>query len=539
MMTPSGDKGLGMGDNDDPFQESEPVQPIQPPLPPPPSQEKEQHEQSSYNFQQKAVPSTTAAPSSESSSHPTSLQPPPSLQQRGNDNYESEYGLTPLASFVVESAHIGSGMVRPITFFPIVTTIKTADAPAFTAPDVPLGPHQQGLNVGIGRNKWMSSTPAQMERRYSELVEFRTLLVYQFPTLIVPPLPPKSKIEDIGTYFTKENILVAQQRVISRFLRELAIMPELLHFSSFTPNFFQLPRESFEDWMPSLRSALEDFRKSCTSIDAYSKRKGGLLGSDRVNTITEGSTKAVRKIVKLFNSWVGGEKEKAPEPKPAAPAYIPRTSSNTGEPIDSTKYVTYWNDVTQFLTSYRSALTESMQPYFSHMKHAMETISAIKDVSAALEKYAEVLGTSSVNSDLASATRQAHELTTANATALESQQARNKREVYERLLFEVSYIDAALDAVDHALSLWLHRNEIVGLTDNGPLSIYARDVSDKLRRFYENRFLRNFRHRMVNIFHRTTDSERHYAQLAETSMLNTAFAKTIQNPQYLVYSTEP
>ncbi|RNF10090.1 hypothetical protein TraAM80_01839 [Trypanosoma rangeli] len=445
---------------------------------------------------------------------------------------------TPLVRFVVGAAVLGTGFVRPITFFPIMTTIKSTDSSKHAVPDVPKGPHEAQLEHGIQRCQWAASSSAQVDRRYSELVEFRTLLAYQFPTMIVPPLPPKSKLENFGTFLTNESILLTQQRTLVRFLRELAVNPELVYFSAHTPHFFQLPRESFEDWISIMRSALAGFRQCNASIDAHSSRKGGLLGSESVAAFTGESTKVVRKLVGMLHSWMGGGGESPPAQQPKQQQQGRKLAGNKAacaEVLNTMEDVNYWTCEMRFLGDYREALLGAARPYLAVMEQSVETVTATKEVAAALEKYASVLGVSSANKDLAQVTLEAGRFFDVAATAMDRFQAKRKSGVYERLLFEVSYLDAAMDTIDHVLCLWRYCDELVGAQASAAFVTYTRSVSIKLRKFYQQRFLRNFKCRMQNVLQRMVEAEHHYVEEVEASMKDTAFAGTIKNPKYAEY----
>ncbi|EAN92538.1 hypothetical protein, conserved [Trypanosoma cruzi] len=447
---------------------------------------------------------------------------------------------TPLARFVVEAAVLGTGLVRPITFFPIMMTIRSTSSSKYTVPDVPRGPHEKHMDTGIQRGQWAVSSSAQVDRRYSELVEFRTLLAYQFPTMIVPPLPPKSKLENFGTFLTNGNILLTQQRTLVRFLREVAMSPELMYFSMYTPNFFQLPRESFEDWIGIMRAALAEFRRCNSSIDAHSMRKGGLLGSESVAAFTGGSTTVVRKLVGMLHSWMGsgGESPKAPPKQQQSQRQSVSAVVGAGV-LNATEDLNYWTGQMRFLEEYREALLGAARPYLTVMEQSLEIVVATKEVAEALEKYADALGTSSVNKELARVTLEASRFIGEGAIAMDRHQAKKKNEVYERLLFEVSYIDAAMDAIDHVICLWRHRNEVAGEQVGAEFTIYTSEVSNKLRNFYKNRFLRNFKLRMQSMLHRMTDAECRFAEEVEESMKGTTFARRIQNPKYSEYVHGP
>ncbi|RNF26940.1 uncharacterized protein Tco025E_00806 [Trypanosoma conorhini] len=452
----------------------------------------------------------------------------------------------PLARFVVEAAVLGTGLVRPITFFPILTTIKSTDSSRYAVPDVPKGPHEAQLEQGIQRSQWAASSSAQVDRRYSELVEFRALLAYQFPTMIVPPLPPKSKLENFGTFLTNGNILLTQQRTLVRFLREVAMTPELMYFSVYTPHFFQLPRESFEDWVGIMRAVLAEFRRCNASIDAHSSRKGGLLGSDSVAAFTGGSTKVVRKLVGMLHSWIGGggsESSPAPAPAPQQQQRRRRGQQAAGDAAASAEVpsavedVNYWSCEMRFLADYREALLGAARPYLTVMEQSVETVTAAKDVAEALERYADVLAASSANKALAQVTLEAGRFIGVGATAMDRYQAKRKSEVYERLLFEVSYLDAAMDAIDHVLCLWRYCKELVGEQASAAFVAYTGDVSIRLRKFYRQRFLCNLKRRMHNMLHRMAEAERRFAEEVEASMRGTAFAATIQDPKYSEYAS--
>uniref|UniRef100_A0A0A9X5Y0 Sorting nexin-4 n=1 Tax=Lygus hesperus TaxID=30085 RepID=A0A0A9X5Y0_LYGHE len=100
-----------------------------------------------------------------------------------------------------------------------------------------------------------------VERRYSEVVDLRELLVCQFPTLIIPPLPAKSAVRDVETFLNAGDAIAIQRFNLQFFLKEIAAMPVVMFFSEWTAPFFLDPRDSFEtSTLLRIRAALKAFR---------------------------------------------------------------------------------------------------------------------------------------------------------------------------------------------------------------------------------------------------------------------------------------
>lgn len=441
-----------------------------------------------------------------------------------------------LATFSVGMPVLSMGLVRKVTLFPISMKLTSTDSSMCAVPDVPIGPHELGVDTGIRRHQWAQSSSTTVDRRYSELVELRELLVYQFPTMIVPPLPPKSKLDNFATYQQNDNILLTQRHSIVRFLREVAMTPEFMYYSSYIPGFFQLPREVFEDWFSTARQTLLEFRRRNASIDAHTQRRGGggLLGSESVTALTDGSTKVVRKIVGILHAWVGGggggpQKQQKQQQHASA---MPRNQFKRGE------VMAYWNEQMEYLTASRTALLEATRPYLLFIENSLESVAAAKEVAEALAKYAKTLSGSLENAKLASLARESREFTLESVAAVEGMHARNKREMYDRMLFEVAYIDAALDAIDHMLCVWRFSAESIGeRTGSAGMASYAEDVGSRLREHYERRFLPNFRRRMHCMIGRNVGSGCDCAKSLEERIEKTAFVKTMRDASHSEHSS--
>lgn len=230
-----------------------------------------------------------------------------------------------VAKFRVDAPFKGKQMLRPITYFPIYTEVLVDNDANFTLPDVPANsPHLRAIYTGIRRNDWTRGNCAMVERRYSEVCDLRELLVYQFPTLILPPLMPKNSVTDMETFFNTVGAIAMQRNNLQFFLREIAAMPAVMFFSEWTTPFFLDPRDSFETGtLIRMRAALRTYRTITSNFHEHSERHRN-FAEDTASKIASTSTRLVRSVASLF--WRNSQTSAAPAHAQGA-AFHPHSSN--------------------------------------------------------------------------------------------------------------------------------------------------------------------------------------------------------------------
>ncbi|KPA77172.1 hypothetical protein ABB37_07092 [Leptomonas pyrrhocoris] len=417
-----------------------------------------------------------------------------------------------LARFRVDPAFKGKEVVRAITYFPITTEILVDNDASFTVPDIPLdAPHLTGIDMGVKRSDWSRGNSATVERRYSEVVDLRELLTYQFPTLILPPLPRKSSVGDIETYFSASDAFAAQRHKLQFFLYEVAAMPEVIFFSEWVAPFFLDPRDTFETGtLLRMRAALRDVRLANRAFHECSRRHRSFTDYT-ANKIAAKSSSFVRSIAGFFfsskssdessESMLGGGGSSSNMP-------VPTTSSSgtydwTYLPPEAKSDACAWVRVCEQLTRRQQAMKESSRCFEKYLASLTQTNDAQLMVAQSFESYEFTLRSTPAFASLGEQHHLAARLIDAVSMKRRDFLERKYVNVCMRLSFESNLIDAVLDAVDTVLGQYqfLSSAQLMNTRDRTQEEAlrYTQAVSRALLVDYRDRYKFNYNKRMRNL----------------------------------------
>lgn len=418
------------------------------------------------------------------------------------------HGRLVLARFRVDPAFKGKEMVRAITYFPITTEILVDNDASFTVPDVPTdAPHLTGIDMGVKRSDWSRGNSATVERRYSEVMDLRELLTYQFPTLILPPLPRKSSVSDIETYFSATDAFAAQRHNLQFFLYELAAMPEVIFFSEWVAPFFLDPRDTFETGtLLRMRATLRDVRLATRAFHECSKRHRSFT-EYTANKIAAKSSSFVRSVAGFFfasksdessDSVLGGAGN-APVPTASSSSTYDWTYLTPEAKTDACA----WVRVCEQLTRRQQAMKESSKAFEKYLTALTHTNDAQLLVAQSFENYEATLRSTPAFESLG---RQYHlaarEIDAASMKRREFLE-RKYVNICMRLSFESNLIDAVLDAVDTILGQYqfLSSAQLTNTRDRTQEAAlrYTQAVSHALSVDYRDRYKFNYNKRMRNL----------------------------------------
>jgi hypothetical protein len=423
---------------------------------------------------------------------------------------QAGHGRLVLARFRVDPAFKGKEMVRAITYFPITTEILVDNDASFTVPDIPTGaPHLTGIDMGVKRSDWSRGNSATVERRYSEVMDLRELLTYQFPTIILPPLPRKTSVGDIETYFGASDAFAAQRHNLQFFLYELAAMPEVIFFSEWVAPFFLDPRDTFETGtLLRLRAALRDVRQANSAFQECSKRHRSFT-EYTANKIAAKSSYFVRSVAGFFFSGRSNDESRNGGPNASTPTTTTTTSSSSGTydwtylPPDAKADAGAWVRTCEQLTRRQQYMKESSRNFEKYLSSLTHTNDAQLMVAQSFEKYESTLRS---NPAFATLGEQYH--LAARAIDSVSMKRRDFLErkyvnVCMRLQFESNLIDAVLDAVDTVLGQYqfLSSAQLTSTRDRTQEEAlrYTQAVSKALLVDYRDRYKVNYHKRMRNL----------------------------------------
>lgn len=451
-----------------------------------------------------------------------------------------------LVKFRVDVAFKGKEVLRPITYFPIYTEVLVDNDANFTVPDVPAAPpHFRHLQTGVKRNDWTRGNCAMIERRYSEVHDLRELLTFQFPTLIIPPLPTKSSVKDIETYFNAEDTLQAQRYNVQFFLKEIAAMPELIFFSEWVPPFFLEPRDSFETGtLLRLRDALTQYRAANKFVYMLSKRHGSMT-TDAANMIAAKSTQLVRSVA----GWIWGGNSTANDEATAAANTDTNRSSEIPEVFD-------WSGLPPVMAANAAAWVKESEKLQQRQK-------AMKRASRAFERFLSAMNTENTEQLKVAQAIEGYETTlretegfaklseSYHLAVLQLDEVSNKEREYSegkylnvclRLAFEGHFINAVLDAIDHLLclykSLCTNQYSMHDRTQQEEVA-YAEAVSTGLRNDYVHRYQAYYTRRMRNLVReQIVGPSVEMVSVVNASVSGSALTHLIRDGSFVSYAAE-
>ncbi|CCW69795.1 unnamed protein product [Phytomonas sp. Hart1] len=405
-------------------------------------------------------------------------------------SYRSE--RKPLAKFSVGKPFKGKEILRPITYFPILVEVLVKNDGEFTTPEVPTGVHPRLIRLGVKRNDWSRPSGATVERRYKELMELREILTYQFPGMIIPPLPDKDGVNHLETYFNAADQMLRQRYNIQFFLSEIAAMPEVMFFSEWVPPFFLDPRETFETGtLTRLQAALKDLRLVNKTVDLFKRRNCGFVEST-TNKIAKKSTKLVRSIAGLF--WGEGGDGMGPGENPRAQwSVLPR---------DLQEDAKAWEAIVDVLNHHQGLFKKAAKSFETFLDSTNNWNTEQTKAASAMADYGTTLRKAECFTQLA---EHFH-----NASSMMSDVAEKERQLADkryfnvclRLRFEYNYIDSVLNAIDHVLSLYRSlASDVYDVKDAFYLSKlqYTTAINEGLMRDYTQRYRRYYIYRMRNL----------------------------------------
>lgn len=432
---------------------------------------------------------------------------------------------TPFVTFKVQQATQGSEMLKPITYFPIVSELRLPcpheDVLAAMSP-FPAAPHQKHCATGAGqrRVRWEGDTISTSQRRYSELVEFRNLLVLQFPMLVIPPLAKKSTADNFSTYMQNEALLRQQQRSILRFLREIGKIPEIIYFNDFTPNFFQYPREKFYEWMARIRDVTGVLRGANSSLEEHRPRRKAANSTDgsggstaervdeAVTALATESTKIVKGIVGAVSSWW------FPDASGGSHAASVQNRQDIAARADKAYHdhpqVQFWAKIDDDMFARKAGLVEAAESLMKFIAADDAANQALMDTAEALDQFSMILASSSESfAKSRDAARLCGLLTKDIADVHHPENDHRYTQIYEVLLFEASYLESAIEASQFVRCLWRRKieNELdrfMKPSDVKEFNVYLDFVHTRLATEVKS-CIRKHHHRMITLVKRNAD----------------------------------
>ena len=369
------------------------------------------------------VASTTSSP--ESRARPS----PPPKQQTAQQRWQLQ--------FKVRRAHLGSGTLRQITYFPL----EVVPSPMPPNADTP--------------TSW-ETVPTFVYRRYSEVVKLRRYLVLKYPGELIPALPAKSVSETFNTAMCDGTTLDQQERMLRFFFDILGGKPRVYAYDPHFAAFMQLPRDS-KDLPPEGPSetrpqnkarAYASFDATMSTIEQDIARFEVDLDRTDPSVFASTATAAmgglVRGTAKALSSWWS---------KAESDQYQV-TEEKILEYVNKDRGYCEWSALRD---KFRSCAAELQAAYAGSLRaqteHA-ELRAAGKDVSNALSAFADAMS-EDVDSDLRSVVGGAAQLSQLSDVAAERNTAAMKMTT-AMLFSELLCVQGIIEAIQLLMNRYRH-----------------------------------------------------------------------------------
>lgn len=343
-----------------------------------------------------------------------------------------------------------------------------------------------------------------VERRYSELLELRQLLVLQYPMLVIPPLPLKSTTDNFNTYMQSQAHLCQQMRNIARFVREIGKIPEIVLYNELVPNFFLYPRERLADWMGRIRDQSRALKGANTSLESRRERRhraprsadGGEGGSgsaaastldsveESVANIAAEGSRLVRGMMSSFSSWMS-----TPATGSAAAAAQDQKSliAAADQRYQQHEQVQFWTHQEDILEKKYIILMDAADAMMKFIAADDSMNQALLDVAEALHGFEGILQDAGECFEPTKlAVHGVSTLARDNAEIHRRDGDRRYTQVYEMLLFEAGYLEAMQDSIGYVKCLWRRKLEndldrYARPADVQQYQLYVAFVDDRLK----------------------------------------------------------
>ncbi|EPY18142.1 hypothetical protein STCU_10162 [Strigomonas culicis] len=333
----------------------------------------------------------------------------------------------------------------------------------------------------------------------------RSLLAYELPHLVLPPLHPKSALGTMEAHCGAKGEVSMKRESLRFFLQELCVVSEAVFCSPFFAAFFTESRDSFQAGLrPDMQSTLARYESASKPLHAFSKR-GSAGGQSTADRLAQRSTSTLRSVVSYFSAVGGGGGRPTDGDGDAADFGLTATDE-TLLPADAQAWLREGRRLLR-----RERHLKRSAALFETYLHALDGRSKlqaeVKTCLCRLDSSFEDENPQRFGCAFRDTAQFFHH-------AAESEQDYVRRR-YLHVVFalesERRYAAAALDAIDHVLCLYAR---LVYMCDGAAEERrVAEGLSAMLRENYENMYLKRYRVRMQSLSEAQLSTE--WKRLAE------------------------
>ena len=359
-----------------------------------------------------------------------------------------------VVKFNVGSARIGPEKVKPLTYFAL--EVRTSYAPRRDqADDVQV---QSDRSTDSNRSPtsadasygWIVTTePTSSDRRYSEFADMRKFLLYAFPWLIIPPLPPKSGVEGMKTFMADYDSLIQQHANLRRFMIEIASIPAVLECPVFQ-QFAQLPRDH------------HDFHALMDSIRKKNNENDDVRGI--INGYTDGATKAVKGLYTAVSGWIS--KSMTSSTTAGGRQNIPADfDERVAVQLASSNAYRSWAGEIESLKKLKVGVEEAIPSVQRFLEEQRQMYAACREFGDALEQYGSELGACPMFGDFSRDFAKASTLTKGITAEHDQEFRRDEAAVLGAMIHEAQWLAAAIEAaqsMQHVIKAKIESDVIKG-----------------------------------------------------------------------------
>eukprot|EP00758_Cryptobia_borreli_P015203 Tbor_TRINITY_DN6001_c3_g1::TRINITY_DN6001_c3_g1_i1::g.11294::m.11294 len=365
----------------------------------------------------------------------------------------------PFINFRVTHHLMNNDVVRPICYFAISVIVRrmTYDEERQLPEDIsdilPVIPYHQNVipNYDNLRRRYIwEQGENRIERRYSEMVELREYLVLMYPSVLIPPLVPKSRMQHIKSYMSPESHINHMKRRIKCFLDALCNMSEIMLYNPHLPLFFQQgEREYFEEWLEhSFRPFVQTLKSSSGHIEEHRSLycRPAVTNLDTAMSIVNGTSKAIWGAVSFVMSMASD----IARDQGGKSSYTEKAKRE----LENDPSFSKWWPVLQNIRERQIATAKAAEDYLKFLSLADMECSVMGEAADALGGYGTTLSHCHLFSSLEEGVRSSQQYAGPILSQTHSDEGRQcHSDIYELMTAERDWLSAIEDLIEFVMCL--------------------------------------------------------------------------------------
>lgn len=438
----------------------------------------------------------------------------------------------PLVAFHVDSHFSGGESIRAVTLFclrvKVVNPIPASFSASLSAPTSTL-PHLRCVNPELSTVTW-EVMEKHIQRRYSEVMLLRELLRYQFPHLIIPPLPPKDLGASMDSFFAAEDELAVQQFNIGMFLRSVvAYHPEIVSLCPLFKAFATHDRAMMEsETLPRMNEKVQAYRRANKDLVDFSGPRREFSSS-----AATALSRAASYVSRSASRWLSSA---AAITSSTASTAGSTTSIHEGGSEEVQEVCEYWRGVSSSMVLQRGHLEKAAKDVLHACKYQNLKDAEDEKIAAAIQELSVEISTceevpAETRGSAAAFLKDFSQITTDVVKIEKCGREVHLQKAYLSLAYEAYYAKAVLFAVDDITALFRYLESGRAFEAHSEAWREAlqssQSLNDKLKRSFEDVYLPAARQRIAYVLRSVHGTVRNTAAAVNEYHLKTKLSMPV------------